>query len=200
MRVEFGVMSSRYKMDAKDLETAKMAMVLFFKKDIPIAIYGEHEEGFSPREFLQSNPKPDPKEVKKAYNSIKEVKLLKDEFKEPENNHHLFTYGEIRLKLEEVFGTPEKPEEHEAIQKEALRVWNRMPQYKMTIKDHNAIHKKTKEYIKNSIEAGRESIRKEVAQAIFEKLDKVKFMDINGELRPLSKGDKYQEIKSEFLK
>ena len=69
---EFGVMSSKWKLEAKDIDSAKMAMILLIQKNIPIAIYKPKREGFSPKDFLinyKGTPAED-KEARKAYVSI----------------------------------------------------------------------------------------------------------------------------------
>jgi hypothetical protein len=52
MKIQFGIMSSRYEMECQDLESAKVAMCLFFKQNIPIAIYSPEETAFRPSDFL----------------------------------------------------------------------------------------------------------------------------------------------------
>jgi hypothetical protein len=73
MKIEFGIMSSRYKLNSDNLDNGKMAMVLFFKQNIPIAIYSPKQEAFRPQDYLESNPKINDKEVRKAYKSIKKI-------------------------------------------------------------------------------------------------------------------------------
>lgn len=73
IKFEFGVMSSRYSLKANNLENAKMAMVLFFRQNIPIAIYSPVKHSFQPFEFLESKPTVDVEEVRKAHGSIKRL-------------------------------------------------------------------------------------------------------------------------------
>ena len=71
--IEFGIMSSKYSMKANDLINGKMAMCLFFKQNIPIAIYKPKEEAFSPEIFLLSKPEIEDKKVKEAFKSIRKL-------------------------------------------------------------------------------------------------------------------------------
>lgn len=74
MKFEFGVMSSKWKLNAPDLITAKIAMALLIEKDIPIAIYEPHSEAFLPREVLTpENLSVDKEGIRKAFASIKKV-------------------------------------------------------------------------------------------------------------------------------
>jgi hypothetical protein len=73
IKIEFGVMSSRYKLECDNLINGKMAMVLFFQQNLPIAIYKPKDEAFSPKTFLESNPQVNNESVRKAYKSIKKL-------------------------------------------------------------------------------------------------------------------------------
>jgi hypothetical protein len=73
MKIQFGIMSSRYEMECKDLESAKVAMCLFFKQNIPIAIYSPEETAFRPSDFLIKEGLGNKEEINKGYKSI--VKL-----------------------------------------------------------------------------------------------------------------------------
>jgi len=73
---EFGVMSNKYQLKSKSLRTAKLAMVLFFRTKVPIAIYSPIIEAFESKTFMgEETQKKPPKDLKEVYNSIKEIKL-----------------------------------------------------------------------------------------------------------------------------
>jgi len=57
-----------------------------------------------------------------------------------ESNHHLFTCGEIRKKLVQIFGEPKTDEDHRRLHAEVGKCWRRMPQYKISHKLHKRIH------------------------------------------------------------
>lgn len=88
MKYEFGVMSSKYSLEAKQLIVAKMAMVLFIKQNVPIAIYEPYQSAEMPIDILKSfeairketkYPKEIlDKEIRECYKTIKEVKLWAD--------------------------------------------------------------------------------------------------------------------------
>lgn len=73
MKIEFGVMSSRYEMECENIEDAKMAMCLFIGQNIPIAIYKPEETAISPLTYFQSNPQVNKEIVQKAFKSIKKI-------------------------------------------------------------------------------------------------------------------------------
>lgn len=58
-----------------------------------------------------------------------------------EENHHLFTYYEVRRKLVQVFGQPKTQDEHDFLHKEIKRVRAIMPKYKVSHEKHVEIHK-----------------------------------------------------------
>jgi len=78
IKIQFGVMSSKYEMEADELnQDSKMAMILFIKANVPIAIYKPQSEAFSPMTFLQSEPKVNNEKVRTYFKSIKKIKWQK---------------------------------------------------------------------------------------------------------------------------
>ena len=77
MRIEFGVMSTRYELEAKNIDIGKLAMVLFFQQNIPIAIYLPNKSAFMPSDFLKEKKFErkdfESKEVRKSFLSIKDM-------------------------------------------------------------------------------------------------------------------------------
>ena len=74
MKIQFGVMSSKYEMEAQELNIdSKMAMVLFIKANVPIAIYKPKSDAFSPLTFLNSEPKVNDDKVRTYFKSIKKI-------------------------------------------------------------------------------------------------------------------------------
>ena len=70
---EFGVMSSKYKLQSKSLRTAKLSMVLFLKTSAPIVIYKPKSSAFKPKEFMSEEvSKKPPKDLKEVFDSIEE--------------------------------------------------------------------------------------------------------------------------------
>lgn len=59
-----------------------------------------------------------------------------------QSNHHLFTCGEIRDKLVEIFGEPKTDEEHRRLHEEVGKCWRQMPQYLIDHQLHKKIHSK----------------------------------------------------------
>ena len=75
MKFKFGVMSSKYKMEAENLKVAKLAMTLFIGKQVPIAIYSQKESAFIPdMKFFEENFNYKTDKVGLAYKSIKKIK------------------------------------------------------------------------------------------------------------------------------
>jgi hypothetical protein len=78
-RYEFGVMSSKWELEADDMYTAYITMSLFIGQNIPIAVYCPQEYGFMPKDILDNNMenfKPD--KVRECYKTIKEIKEDKE--------------------------------------------------------------------------------------------------------------------------
>jgi hypothetical protein len=74
MKIQFGVMSSKYEMEAQELnQDSKMAMALFIKANVPIAIYKPKSDTFSPLTFFESKPKVNDEKVRTYYKSIKKI-------------------------------------------------------------------------------------------------------------------------------
>lgn len=80
MKFEFGVMSSKYELECDDLDSAKVAMVLFYNSNAPIAIYSpkEYACAFMPTEFLSRPEIGIPEQIRKAYSSIKLEEIKND--------------------------------------------------------------------------------------------------------------------------
>jgi hypothetical protein len=72
MKIQFGVMSSKYEMDCDDLDSAKVAMILFIESNVPIAIYSPEElkTVFLPKDFLTKPGIGIPEKIRSAYKSI----------------------------------------------------------------------------------------------------------------------------------
>ena len=60
--------------------------------------------------------------------------------KEDENNHHLFSYKQIRVELIKICGEPEDDEQHKLLHKSIREIWRKMPQYRINQKHHKLIH------------------------------------------------------------
>ena len=70
-------MSSKWTLEADNEFIAKLTMSIFLGKNIPIAIYSPNksESGFMPKNiFEQDNNKTNPEDIKKCFETIKEVK------------------------------------------------------------------------------------------------------------------------------
>lgn len=57
-----------------------------------------------------------------------------------ENRHHLFSYQEIKFNLLQIYGQPITEEEHDIINKEVMKVWRKMPKYRIMKSLHSEIH------------------------------------------------------------
>ena len=81
MKYEFGVMSSKYELEAENDKDAKVAMCLFLKTSAPIAIYNLSKQGFEPTKFMKSmtEEKYIPKDLMKIMESIQECDALEKE-------------------------------------------------------------------------------------------------------------------------
>ena len=76
VKYQFGVMSSKWQLEADNEFIAKLTMSVFLGKNIPIAIYSPKKSGFMPKDiFEQDNNKTNPDDIKKCFETIKEVKL-----------------------------------------------------------------------------------------------------------------------------
>jgi len=78
MKYEFGIMSSRFELESNDNILAKVAMCLFFKQNIPIAIYKPKEKAVMPIDILEKNfayTQNHQEELITIINSIKELEL-----------------------------------------------------------------------------------------------------------------------------
>lgn len=72
---EFGIMSKRWSLEATTSEVAKIAMTLFIRQNIPVAIYLPKQESFLPINILndlEMNTRTK-NNVKKAMESIKQL-------------------------------------------------------------------------------------------------------------------------------
>lgn len=75
-KYEFGVMSSKWSLEANDPETAYVSMSIFIAKNISIAVYKPKRCGIMPEDILEKNKDSFDKEaVSKCINSIKTVAL-----------------------------------------------------------------------------------------------------------------------------
>jgi len=74
MKYEFGVMSSKYELEADDMTQAYIAMSMFIGKNIPVAVYSPQKYGFMPKEILDINLEAfKPEVVKKILDTIKKL-------------------------------------------------------------------------------------------------------------------------------
>jgi hypothetical protein len=55
MKYKFGIMSQLWELESNDEILAEVAMCLFYKKDIPIAIYFPTKKAIQPKEILEQN-------------------------------------------------------------------------------------------------------------------------------------------------
>lgn len=71
----FGVMSTKFKLKAPDILTAKKVMSIFFGKNLPIAIYSPIKSAFMPESVLTGEPsKEETKLIRQALSTIIEVR------------------------------------------------------------------------------------------------------------------------------
>jgi hypothetical protein len=77
MKYKFGIMSSKYELDADSEKDAKVGMVLFLKSSCPIAIYSPETSAFNPTEFMELLVKEEykPEKLGEIMESIKESSL-----------------------------------------------------------------------------------------------------------------------------
>ena len=69
-------MSNKWELEADDEFIAKLTMSIFLGKNIPIVIYSPNKSGFMPKDiFKKDNNKTNPDDIKKCFETIKEVKL-----------------------------------------------------------------------------------------------------------------------------
>lgn len=74
-RYEFGVMSTKFSLEAEDDITAKISMSIFFGKNIPIVVYSPQECAFMPEKILEENKDSfDADKVKKCLKTIKKIR------------------------------------------------------------------------------------------------------------------------------
>ncbi len=74
MKIVFGVMSSKWEMEAEDLIVGKMAMIMYLRQKIPIAIYEPVKESFIPEaSFIEKNMEYKTSKVNEALHSIKDT-------------------------------------------------------------------------------------------------------------------------------
>ena len=74
MKYVFGVMSSKWELEAKTKVIAKLVMAGFIGKQIPIAIYEPEKEAFIPSsDMFKMEKMPNHDDIREAHNSIKEV-------------------------------------------------------------------------------------------------------------------------------
>lgn len=64
--------------------------------------------------------------------------------KENENNHHLFSYRQIRRELIRICGEPKDDEQHQNLHRAIKKIWRKMPQFKINKSHHKKIHDKQK--------------------------------------------------------
>jgi len=84
MKYVFGVMSSKWSLEAPNLTLAKLAMMAQIKNNVPIAIYEPEDAkgGFMPKEFLEENlPRVmagefDAKEIQEIIKTIKDEEIV----------------------------------------------------------------------------------------------------------------------------
>ena len=75
MKYEFGVMSSKWTLEAEDMFTAYITMAMFIAKNIPVAVYSPQKYGFMPKDILDNNMENfKPEKVKECFKTIQEVK------------------------------------------------------------------------------------------------------------------------------
>ena len=51
----FGVMSSKWTLEADDMYTAYITMAMFIGKNIPVAVYSPQQYAFKPQTILENN-------------------------------------------------------------------------------------------------------------------------------------------------
>ena len=66
--------------------------------------------------------------------------FISNKDKEDENNHHLFSYYQIREELIKICGEPETDEQHQNLHRAIKKIWRKMPQFKINKKHHYLIH------------------------------------------------------------
>jgi hypothetical protein len=73
MKYIFGVMSSKWSLEAPDMLTAYFTMILKVQQNVPIAVYEPSPYGIMPKSFMENNVlKPDFEAIRKCYMTIKE--------------------------------------------------------------------------------------------------------------------------------
>lgn len=90
--------------------------------------------------------------------------------------HHIFTYTEVRHALVDILGEPETEEQHRHIQKEAMKIWKRLPLYELELEDHKNVHKKQKERHGSAMRWFNDEIQKMFGK---EKINREAFLEIN---------------------
>lgn len=77
MKIEFGIMTTKYSMEATTLKVGKVAIALFIGTNVPIAVYNPSENSFLPSTVIHDLEMSDSmaKNVKKAHDSIKKMPL-----------------------------------------------------------------------------------------------------------------------------
>lgn len=74
IKYKFGVGTNKWCLEANDMTQAYIAMSLWVKQNIPIAVYSPHKYGFMPEEILRINVEvADPKQIKEIMETIKKV-------------------------------------------------------------------------------------------------------------------------------
>lgn len=73
-KYKFGVMSKKWELESDDMIQAHIAMSLWVKQNVPVAVYEPQSYGFMPQEILATNLEvADGKKLKKIMETIKDL-------------------------------------------------------------------------------------------------------------------------------
>ena len=81
MKYRFGIMSQLWELESDDKVLAKVAMCLFYKKNIPIAIYSPTKQVISPEKILEKSFSHCQRNKNKLINVMDSINEVKDEEK-----------------------------------------------------------------------------------------------------------------------
>jgi hypothetical protein len=79
MKYEFGVMSSKYTLEAENDDIAYICMSLFIKQNIPIAVYSPISYAFMPKDILKKFMNVAEKQGEKLFECMISIESVKED-------------------------------------------------------------------------------------------------------------------------
>lgn len=79
--------------------------------------------------------------MRMPYNNF--VVIADEDIDDDRDNHHLFSYRQVREELVKMCGLPKTEEQKLLLHRAVMRIWQKMPQFKINREHHVDMHRLT---------------------------------------------------------